>query len=83
MACAGALRVIQGEIDMKYPKYALAWALVLYVYAGAASAAETSMVFDGVKPHVELPGEPNFDFTTAMTVEAWVKFDKHPVLPQK
>ena len=58
-------------------------ALASGVCAGAAWAAETSMVFDGVKPHVKLPGEPNFDFTTAMTVEAWVKFDKHPTLPQK
>jgi hypothetical protein len=63
-------------------KYALGWALVIGLCSGV-QAVETSLVFDGDKPHVELPGEPNFDFTTAMTVEAWVKFDRHPVIPQK
>ncbi len=45
---------------------------------GAGLEYEYALVYQGgagAKPHVEIPEEWAFDVTTALTVEAWVRFD--------
>lgn len=39
----------------------------------AAGRKQTGLAFDGVNDYVSIANESNFDFTTSMTVEAWVK----------
>jgi len=35
--------------------------------------ADTCVLFDGDDDYIEIPNESDYDFTTAMTVEAWIK----------
>ncbi|MCK6650367.1 MAG: LamG domain-containing protein, partial [Bacteroidia bacterium] len=38
-----------------------------------AGRIQTGLAFDGTNDYISIPNESNFDFTSQMTVEAWVK----------
>ncbi|MBN8694904.1 MAG: VCBS repeat-containing protein [Bacteroidetes bacterium] len=38
-----------------------------------AGRIQTGLAFDGTNDYVSIPNESNFDFTSQMTVEAWIK----------
>lgn len=48
----------------------------------AAGRKQTALAFDGVNDYVSIPNESNFDFTNAMTVEAWIKVNSFSINDQ-
>ncbi|MDQ3046360.1 MAG: FG-GAP-like repeat-containing protein [Bacteroidota bacterium] len=48
----------------------------------AAGRKQTGVAFDGVNDYINLPSESTFDFTTNMTVEAWIKVNSFSVANQ-
>jgi hypothetical protein len=48
----------------------------------AAGRKQTGLAFDGTNDYVNIAGEPNFDFGTSMTVEAWIKINAFTVADQ-
>lgn len=47
-----------------------------------AGRLQTALSFDGLNDYVSIPNESNFDFTTAMTVEAWIKVNTFTLTDQ-
>jgi hypothetical protein len=48
----------------------------------AAGRKQTALSFDGSNDYVNVPSESTFDFTSAMTVEAWIKVGAFTVVDQ-
>jgi hypothetical protein len=48
----------------------------------AAGRKQTALAFDGTNDYVNIPNESNFDFSSNMTVEAWIKVNSFTVPDQ-